>query len=426
MKSMRERGMNVVKALLRLVGFARSPTDWQMAFNQPKPQRQAIHQRRFPTLSRLLTGGFVLRVSTGTALMLLLVCGSASAYVPSQKSWSLWQQPGEFPTKIAACLELGPAAADKQMRGTYPDYPANWTILGNYRESANGLNCSYDAQRTSDGVIWVGGIGFRIAREWCPVLTSTFVSGWGCQCNLPGFVEDETHTSCKQVPASQPPNMCMKGASAGNPILPATAEKYRSETDWTDQGPDALSFTRTYRSNWVTDDARLSSSLSQVWAHSYSVGLNAIPVAAPLTVAVILPEGHARTFSRPSTSAGWSASDSADTLMQATDGSGSGAARTATPSTTLPPTANCKQQSHPTGGRIATRTTDLARSPASPMLLAVPLSSPTLLAASVPSAHRMAGRLAMHTTEQVDSLQSPIPMARVAAFSTRTPHTAKP
>ncbi|MDQ0568338.1 RHS repeat-associated protein [Variovorax paradoxus] len=114
--------------------------------------------------------------------------------------------------------------------------------------------------------------------------------------------------------------MCMKGASAGNPILPATAEKYRSETDWIDQGPDALSFTRTYRSNWVTDDARLSSSLGQVWAHSYSVGLSAIPVAAPLTVAITLPEGHARTFSRPSTSAGWSASDSADTLTQAADG----------------------------------------------------------------------------------------------------------
>ncbi|WP_431112461.1 RHS repeat-associated core domain-containing protein [Variovorax paradoxus] len=102
--------------------------------------------------------------------------------------------------------------------------------------------------------------------------------------------------------------------------MPATAEKYRSETDWTDQGPDALSFTRTYRSNWVTDDARLSSSLGQVWAHSYSVGLSAIPVAAPLTVAITLPEGHARTFSRPSASAGWSASDSADTLTQAADG----------------------------------------------------------------------------------------------------------
>ncbi|QNK66859.1 RHS repeat-associated core domain-containing protein [Variovorax sp. PAMC26660] len=250
--------------------------------------------------------------------LLLLISSSVWAYIPTEKTWSLYDQTDEYPSKLAACTALGPVAADKQMRGAYSDYPGNWTILGNYRESENGLNCSYDALRKADGRVWVGNIGFRVAREFCPV-NGSLASGFGCQCNWPGFEEDETHTSCRPVKTSQPP-MCMSGLRAGNPILPATGEKYRGEVDWTDSGSDALSFTRTYRSNWTTDDTRASSGLGQGWSHNYSVGLNAVPVAAPRAVAITLPGGTERTFSRLSVNESWTANDSADTLTQAGDG----------------------------------------------------------------------------------------------------------
>ena len=40
------------------------------------------------------------------------------------------------------------------------------------------------------------------------------------------------------------------GLSAGNPILPATGEKFQSETDFSDSGAAPLSFGRFYRSIW--------------------------------------------------------------------------------------------------------------------------------------------------------------------------------
>ena len=61
------------------------------------------------------------------------------------------------------------------------------------------------------------------------------------------------------------------GEAVGRPILPATAEKYRSELDWADAaGPSALSFQRIYRSNRGTDTARPVAPLGKVWTHSHS------------------------------------------------------------------------------------------------------------------------------------------------------------
>jgi len=51
------------------------------------------------------------------------------------------------------------------------------------------------------------------------------------------------------------------GVSTPHPIHPASAEKYRSELDWSDSGPDALSFRRIYRSNWGNDASRITSGL---------------------------------------------------------------------------------------------------------------------------------------------------------------------
>jgi RHS repeat-associated protein len=208
------------------------------------------------------------------------------------------------------------------MRGIYSDYPANWSILGNYRESTNGLNCAYDAQRHSDGLIWVGGIGFTAVRVACPD-NSTLIDGNSCQCNSPGFVEDDTHTSCKPVPPPQSPNMCQRppdGANTHTPIFLATAEKYRSETDWSDSGPGALSFTRTYRSNWAGDPTRVGNPLGRVWSHNFSTKLVGTPSTAPLGVAITTGDGYVRTFGKAAGATTWSASNSADTLVQLSSG----------------------------------------------------------------------------------------------------------
>ncbi|SDZ69921.1 RHS repeat-associated core domain-containing protein [Variovorax sp. YR266] len=106
------------------------------------------------------------------------------------------------------------------------------------------------------------------------------------------------------------------GANTPTPIFLATAEKYRSETDWSDSGPGALSFTRTYRSNWASDSTRVGNSLGQVWSHNFSSKLVATPSTAPMGVAITTGEGYVRTFGKTAGATSWSASNSVDTLAQ--------------------------------------------------------------------------------------------------------------
>ncbi|MDQ0568350.1 RHS repeat-associated protein [Variovorax paradoxus] len=118
--------------------------------------------------------------------------------------------------------------------------------------------------------------------------------------------------------------MCQRppdGVLNGAPILPATAEKYRTETDWSDAGPDALSFTRTYRSSWASDLTRASNPLGQVWWHNFSAKLVAVPSTAPSVVAITTGEGYVRTFGKSVGATFWSASNGADTLAQLSSGS---------------------------------------------------------------------------------------------------------
>jgi RHS repeat-associated protein len=112
----------------------------------------------------------------------------------------------------------------------------------------------------------------------------------------------------------------MAGSATPDPILLATAEKYRAETDWSDSGPGALSFTRFYRSNWADDPTRTDNPLSQVWSHNFSTQLVATPIAAPLGVAITTGEGYVRTFGKATGATTWSANNSADTLVQLSSG----------------------------------------------------------------------------------------------------------
>ncbi|HWT18484.1 MAG TPA: DUF6531 domain-containing protein, partial [Variovorax sp.] len=106
-----------------------------------------------------------------------------------------------------------------------------------------------------------------------------------------------------------------------NPILPATTEKFRSETDFTDSNSALLTFVRTYRSTWGADTTRSVGPLGKAWTHNHTTSLAATPATDPNAVSITSAEGHLRTFFKASGFATWSATNSADTLTQAGDGS---------------------------------------------------------------------------------------------------------
>ncbi|MGF6348361.1 RHS repeat-associated protein [Variovorax sp. W2I14] len=147
-----------------------------------------------------------------------------------------------------------------------------------------------------------------------------------CSCKR-GFQEDATNAVCIAT-NPEPARICripasaswVDGASTATPILPVTGEKYRSEIDWSDSGPEALSFTRTYHSNWASDPARVGNPLGQVWSHNFSTKLVATPSTAPLGVAITTGEGYVRTFGKLAGATTWTASNSADTLVQLSSG----------------------------------------------------------------------------------------------------------
>ncbi|OUM04315.1 RHS repeat-associated core domain-containing protein [Variovorax sp. JS1663] len=103
---------------------------------------------------------------------------------------------------------------------------------------------------------------------------------------------------------------------SGNPILPATAEKYRSEIDWTDSGPSPLNLQRTYRSNRASHVAQTDPGLGAVWTHNHGARLSATPALVPTEVAIAMPDGSRRTFAKPAGASVWIANDHADRLEQ--------------------------------------------------------------------------------------------------------------
>jgi RHS repeat-associated protein len=178
--------------------------------------------------------------------------------------------------------------------------------------------CVWEASPPAYWVTYGANI-YSVSVLQCPA--NSAASGASCECTQKAQ-EDAAHTAC--IPAAPEPDMCLRpvdGANTPTPILPATAEKYRSETDWSDSGPGALSFTRTYRSNWASDSTRASNPFGQVWSHNFSTKLVATPSAAPLGVAITTGEGYVRTFGKAAGATTWSASNSADTLVQLSSGS---------------------------------------------------------------------------------------------------------
>jgi YD repeat-containing protein len=104
------------------------------------------------------------------------------------------------------------------------------------------------------------------------------------------------------------------GLSVGNPILPATAEKFQSESDFNDPGAAPLSFGRFYRSTWGADATRPAGTLGAAWTHTHSASLHATPGTHPTAVSITSAEGYVRTFAQPAGASFWSATNSADSL----------------------------------------------------------------------------------------------------------------
>ncbi|WP_208508251.1 RHS repeat protein [Variovorax paradoxus] len=132
------------------------------------------------------------------------------------------------------------------------------------------------------------------------------------------------------------------GASTPFPILPASAEKYRFETDFSDDGPAALSFVRIYRSNWGMDPSRVSGPLGKAWVHGHAGNLVAQPATNPTSVSIYGSEGTLRNFRKTGGTVGWSATNSVDSLAQ--NGDGSWTYRRADDDTVLSFTADGKLQ----------------------------------------------------------------------------------
>jgi RHS repeat-associated protein len=104
-----------------------------------------------------------------------------------------------------------------------------------------------------------------------------------------------------------PPEICI-----GNPIDPASAVKAQTETDYTDSGAHALSFTRHYRSNGATAPAGLGSH----WSHNHAVQLRL--AANGLSANILYGSGNSVSFSRSATSSAWllSSQDQAGSSLQ--------------------------------------------------------------------------------------------------------------
>ena len=173
----------------------------------------------------------------------------------------------------------------------------------------------------SDGgqYLWTN-VTYISTRFGCPVNSMLIPQNGNCKCNA-GFEEDPAGTSCA---ASSPPETaadrkCDAGLFAGNPILPATGEKYRSEVDWTDSGPAPLSLERTYRSNWASYIARPDTGLGAVWTQNHGARLMATPALAPTDLAIVMPDGSRRTFAKVGSSF-WVANGSADRLEEGRGG----------------------------------------------------------------------------------------------------------
>ncbi|MEO6291124.1 MAG: DUF6531 domain-containing protein, partial [Burkholderiaceae bacterium] len=162
--------------------------------------------------------------------------------------------------------------------------------------------------------------GAGSSAEFCPanftglngtVPPSSYFHTIDCVCN-------PTATNSCGVVSPNPisTNSCPApaGFSVGNPILPATAEKLLTKTDFTDASPHGLDFTRTYRTKW--GDVLPSAGMGSTWSHRFAVQLTGTGNSKTIQQA----DGSQSRFTRSSSAAAWVNTDGTDSLLETVSG----------------------------------------------------------------------------------------------------------
>jgi RHS repeat-associated protein len=105
------------------------------------------------------------------------------------------------------------------------------------------------------------------------------------------------------------------GFALGNPILPATAEKYQSEVDFSDAGPHPLSFVRSYRSS----PSGVHAGLSQLGSNWFSNAYLAIKTDAAGN-ALLVEGDQTSTFLKNATGDEYTGFDGQGTISKTSSG----------------------------------------------------------------------------------------------------------
>lgn len=114
------------------------------------------------------------------------------------------------------------------------------------------------------------------------------------------------------------PDMCPRAAGdiLGNPILPATGEKIKIQSDYADSSPHGLDLTRYYRTKW--GDTTPSAGMGSNWNHRF--GIQLIASSDGLSKTIQIGDGSQRRFTRPATTAPWVNIGGIDTLTENASG----------------------------------------------------------------------------------------------------------
>ena len=131
---------------------------------------------------------------------------------------------------------------------------------------------------------------------------------------------DDPSSPFPSCPSKYVPPICPRPSDSGvltnNPILPATGEKIKLQTDFTDSVPHGLDFTRTYRTAW--GDVSPASGMGSNWNHRF--GMQLAFLSDSLRKTVQMPDGSQRRFTRSSATAAWVNTDGTDQLVESAAG----------------------------------------------------------------------------------------------------------
>jgi RHS repeat-associated protein len=129
---------------------------------------------------------------------------------------------------------------------------------------------------------------------------------------------DDPASPFPSCPSKFVPPICPRptdpaGYLTPNPILPATGEKIKLQSDFTDSAPHGLDFNRTYRTAW--GDVSPNSGMGSNWNHRFGMQLVSVGTTG-LSKTLQMPDGSQRRFTRSSTTLPWVNTDGTDQLVE--------------------------------------------------------------------------------------------------------------